>query len=109
MTRDGSTVDEPNNGGPALHESIVISADVEDFLRTVVRANVEDPSVVEQWVVVLADALRRWIVGDHSSTLDLPPGFTFEGQHQAPVWWLWEEHYISIVEPQVRYENGLSE
>lgn len=100
---------ESNDGASVPHESIVISADVEDFLRTVVGANIEDTEVVDQWVVVLADALRRWIVGDHSSMLDLPSGFTFEGRPQAPVWWLWEEHYISIVEPQVRLENDLPE
>ncbi len=100
---------EINDGASAPHESIIISPDVEDFLRTVVGANIDDRGVVEQWVVVLADALRRWIVGDHSSMLDLPPGFTFEGRPQAPVWWLWETHYIAIVEPQVRLENDLPE
>lgn len=91
------------------HETIELSTEVDSFLRTVVKSIHPDAAVAETWLPVLREAIQRWVIGDTSSLVDLPEGFTFEGAAAAPVWWLWEEQSLAIIEPDVRADNGLPE
>lgn len=91
------------------HETIVLSKEVDDFLRTVVKSIHPDAAVAETWLPVLREAIQRWVIGDTSSFIELPTGFTFEGESTAPVWWLWEEQSLAIIESDVRHDNGFPE
>ncbi|MFM7744096.1 MAG: hypothetical protein ACKO8T_00325 [Actinomycetota bacterium] len=91
----------------SLHENVVISWEVNDFLRGIARSIHRDTEVAEAWLPVIREALQRWVVGDTSTWIALPPGFEFQGRPAAPVWWLREENYLAILEPDVRYDNGV--
>jgi len=91
----------------SLHENVVISWEVNDFLRGIARSIHRDTEVAEAWLPVIREALQRWVVGDTSTWIALPPGFEFQGKPAAPVWWLREENYLTILEPVVRYDNGV--
>lgn len=97
---------QERNGDTAPHELILISDEVRTSLRAVAKGIHEDDAQADAWLPLMCEALQRWIVGDHSSELDLPLGTTFEGRPQIPVWWLWEEHYLAIFEQEVRIDNG---
>ena len=89
------------------HETIVLSKEVDDFLRGIAQSIHRDAEVAEAWLPVIREALQRWVVGDTSTWIALPPGFEFEGRPAAPVWWLWEQNYLALLEPDVRFDNGL--
>ncbi|MFM7095356.1 MAG: hypothetical protein ACKOYL_12510 [Actinomycetota bacterium] len=93
----------------ALHDFVVISWEVNDFLRGIAKSIHRDAGVAEAWLPVIREALQRWVVGDTSTWIALPPGFEFEGRPAAPVWWLWEENYLALLEPDVRFDNGMFE
>jgi hypothetical protein len=90
-----------------LHDFVVISWEVNDFLRGIAQSIHRDTQVAEAWLPVIREALQRWVVGDTSTLITLPAGFTFEGGPAAPVWWLWEENYLALLEADVRLDNGL--
>lgn len=89
------------------YDYVVISWEVNDFLRRIARSIHRDTKVAEAWLPVIREALQRWVVGDTSTWIALPEGFTFEGKPAAPVWWLWEENYLALLEADVRFDNGL--
>lgn len=91
------------------HETIVLSTEVDSFLRTVVKSIHPDAAVADAWLPVLREVIQRWVIGDTSSLIALPAGVTFEGGSEAPVWLLWEEQSLAIIELDVRADNGLPE
>jgi len=93
----------------SLHENVVISWEVNDFLRGIARSIHRDTEVAEAWLPVIREALQRWVVGDTSTWIALPPGFEFQGRPAAPVWWLREEQSLAIIESDVRHANGFPE